>query len=386
MVIKLFIYFLFFNNNLKALFWGGERNEKGGGKKSIFTFPPSPILTKMSIIKTVLLNALPAAGKSEVRALLKAEPELCKELMIGDQVQLDDFPYVKFMRDIDDVLSKLGYPRFFFERPDLGFRSGVEWGVLALLLNEDYHDLVVRAQLTAEIQHNAARWLLQRYDRARAKLEIPSLLGDLPAKAIWSLEAAIEKDAREFAHAKYSSIPASLEGKTVFIEFSRGGAHGSKFPLPPPYGYQYTWSLLSPEILSGAAVLYIYITPEQSRAKNTARGKESTSTSSTSTEAGKYVLSLNHSVPDYVMFNEYGCDDVHYLLTKGNTPLGCVDVLHVSQQTFAVPVAIFDNREDYTTFCRGDPKDWSPENKTALRNQLKKTFADLCPRYSAIHH
>jgi len=73
---------------------------------------------------------------------------------------------------------------------------------------------------------------------------------------------------------KYENIPRILEGKTIVFEFARGGAKGSEFPLKAPYGYQYSLSLLDPEILDNAAILYIWVTPEQSYAKNIARAQE----------------------------------------------------------------------------------------------------------------
>ena len=59
------------------------------------------------VFKTVLLIALPASGKSEVRHFMaNIEPErLENEFHIGDNLQLDDFPYVHFMRSIDDEMA-----------------------------------------------------------------------------------------------------------------------------------------------------------------------------------------------------------------------------------------------------------------------------------------
>ena len=49
-----------------------------------------------NVFKVVLLQALPASGKSEVRNFMaNIEPErLKKEFHIGENLQLDDFPYV----------------------------------------------------------------------------------------------------------------------------------------------------------------------------------------------------------------------------------------------------------------------------------------------------
>ena len=59
---------------------------------------------KDNVFDVVLLFALPASGKSEVRHLLaNVDPErLSKEFHIGENVQLDDFPYVYMMRCIDE--------------------------------------------------------------------------------------------------------------------------------------------------------------------------------------------------------------------------------------------------------------------------------------------
>ena len=56
-----------------------------------------------NVFKVVLLQALPASGKSEVRNFMaNIEPErLKKEFHIGENLQLDDFPYVHMMRRID---------------------------------------------------------------------------------------------------------------------------------------------------------------------------------------------------------------------------------------------------------------------------------------------
>ena len=59
------------------------------------------------VFRVVLLQALPASGKSEVRNFMAhVEPErLRDEFHIGANLQLDDFPYVHMMRRIDNELS-----------------------------------------------------------------------------------------------------------------------------------------------------------------------------------------------------------------------------------------------------------------------------------------
>jgi len=340
-------------------------------------------LRNMSTIQTILLNAFPAGGKSEIRKLLRVETELSKQARLGDAVQLDDYPYVKAMRDIDDALRRLGMPNMFYTLPDRGFVSDYEWGTLMVLINEDYHDLVIRAK-KPEIK-SATRWLFERIDRAREAVGICARLCDLPARVFWGLEAVLEHDIREFFERKYAEIPDTLEGKTVFIEFSRGGPDHSAFPLPEPHGYQYSYGLLSDEILAGASVLYVSITAEMSRAKNIARGQETINAipGGVSAEAQKFVLSLNHTVPQWVMYNSYGCDDFDYLLKQSDRP----NTIKIERggKVFYLPVARFDNTPDYTSFCRGNPESWDPKDREAIKKELSKAFAELVEQYQIIH-
>ena len=117
-----------------------------------------------NVFKVVLLQALPASGKSEVRNFMaNIEPErLKKEFHIGENLQLDDFPYVHMMRRIDNELEAMGQARLFYpgEEP---FIDGRDWGTLCCLLNEDYHDLLNR---NVQKPDSCAQLLFDRYDRA----------------------------------------------------------------------------------------------------------------------------------------------------------------------------------------------------------------------------
>ena len=68
------------------------------------------------LFDVVLLFALPASGKSEVRHLLAnvEEEKLQKEFHFGQTLQLDDFPYVHMMRRIDMECEKIGQPRIYY--------------------------------------------------------------------------------------------------------------------------------------------------------------------------------------------------------------------------------------------------------------------------------
>ena len=98
------------------------------------------------ILDTVLLLALPASGKSEVRKYMRhLSPEDCrKEFHMGENAQLDDFPYVHLMRRIDDELAAQGKERIFFHSPDKPFRNPLDWGTLIVLLNEDHANLTAK--------------------------------------------------------------------------------------------------------------------------------------------------------------------------------------------------------------------------------------------------
>ena len=124
-----------------------------------------------NVFKVVLLQALPASGKSEVRNFMaNIEPErLKKEFHIGENLQLDDFPYVHMMRRIDNELEAMGQARLFYpgEEP---FIDGRDWGTLCCLLNEDYHDLLNR---NVQKPDSCAQLLFDRYDRSSRTARCP---------------------------------------------------------------------------------------------------------------------------------------------------------------------------------------------------------------------
>lgn len=66
---------------------------------------------------------------------------------------------------------------------------------------------------------------------------------------------------------KQDAYPDSFDGKTIIIECARGGPDGASMPLTGSDGYQYSLPMFCPEILENAAILYIWVTPEESRRK-----------------------------------------------------------------------------------------------------------------------
>lgn len=305
----------------------------------------------------VLLLALPASGKSEVRRFLaNVEPErLKKEFHIGANLQLDDFPYVHMMRRADDELAKLGQARIFFKAGDKPFQDTRDWGTLIHLLNEDYRDLMGKNVVKAD---SAADLLMRRIDAAGEKAKISPRLAKLDKAAWTTVSAALEKEARAMLDEKHAAYPASFEGKTIVIEAARGGPDGSTYPLQDPLGYQYSLRELDPEILKKAVILYVWVTPEESRRKNTARTNPN--------DPGSI---LHHGVPMEVMLNDYGCDDMDYLEKNSEVP-GTITV-KAQGKSYHLPIGRFDNRVDKTSFLRVEKKDWDPKKVADVTSGIK---------------
>src|SRR5690242_5270027 len=97
-------------------------------------------------IDVLLLLALPASGKSEVRRYLASlTPKACQgDFHLGETVQLDDYPYVHMMRRISQELRAMGEHPVFFDGDDVPMIDPRDWGTLIELLNDDYDDIVRR--------------------------------------------------------------------------------------------------------------------------------------------------------------------------------------------------------------------------------------------------
>lgn len=311
----------------------------------------------------VLLLALPASGKSEVRRYLAhLSPEECRrDFHLGATAQLDDFPYVHLMRRIDDELARRGQPRLYFHSPDRPFVDGRDWGTLIQLLNEDYADLVARRQ---HEPRSAAEHLFARFDAASLQVGLPARLAALDPTSRSAVAELLEAEARDLLASQNQGRPESLAGRTVVIELARGGKDGSTLPLAAPFGYRYSLSQLSPAILERASILYVWVTPEESRRKNHARANPD--------DPGSI---LHHGVPIEVMLHDYGCDDMSWLEEHAARP-GTVPV-EAGGRSFDLPIARFDNRVDRTSFLRQDPADWAPADVQAIHDGLQAAFARL---------
>jgi hypothetical protein len=308
---------------------------------------------------TLLLLALPASGKSEVRTFLTAVDPA--RFHMGDTVQLDDYPYVHLQLRIDDELAALGCERPYHAYKGGPFKDPHEWGGLARLVDEDYHELLSGK---AERPADAARRLFARFDKASVAAGGKPKFDALPAATRDALAQAIEEEAQQLFADKAAICPATLDGKTIVIEFARGGPADKGLPLPEGYGYAGSLPHLSPTLLSHAAILYIWVTPEESRRKNRARARPDGDGSI-----------LFHGTPEVVMHGEYGCDDMEYLL--GNARREGTIFVESGGQAFDVPTERLDNRQDKTSFLRGEPAEWPAEEVKVLSAELEKACERL---------
>jgi hypothetical protein len=322
-----------------------------------------------SLIDVLLLVALPASGKSEVRRYLASlTPEQCRdEMHLGPTVQLDDYPYVHLMRRLSQELRTRGEDGVFFDSDELPMKEPRDWGTLIELLNEDFADLVRRrraAPADGPGRSPAADWLLDRFDAARRRVGARPALGQLESGVRRDVTRALEDECAALLADKNAGIPDSLKGRTVVIEMARGGPDGTAMPLPPPLGYRYSFGMLSEDILSRASVLYVWVTPEESRRKNIER-----------TDPNDPGSILHHGVPMAVMLGDYGCDDMEWLLQHSDRP----DTVGVEAygRAWHLPVARFDNRVDKTSFVRADRAQWKESDVRALHGGLSEAFGRL---------
>ncbi len=324
-----------------------------------------------NFVDTVLLLALPASGKSEVRRYMMHvdRTKRIEQFRLADTVQLDDYPYVEFLREVDDALEELGEARRFYGSNDAGFLHGEEWGTLLHLVNEDYAVLTDPSKPSPKADPKA---LFERVDAARAKVGVAPAFAPMSNDLREKLAKKLEKKSAWVVKELFANRPDSLENKTVVIEFARGGPQGSSMPLKPPHGYGWNLSQLAPEILEKAAVLYVWVEPEESRRKNLARAVPNAENTV-----------LFHAAPESVMLNDYGCDDMAYLMETSEVPNTIT--IHAHGKSHHLPIGRFDNRVDKTTFVRDEPEAWDPKLVEELHAGLAEGLGKMWSAYKAVH-
>jgi len=319
------------------------------------------------VFDVVLLNALPASGKSEVRNMLAhIDPKrLQEEFHIGDNLQLDDFPYVNFMRLIDEQCDALDHARVYYPTNDDPFFDGRDWNTLCQLLSEDYHDLMNRKVVKPD---SYAQYMFDRLDRASLAAGLAPRVSLLPEELRKKIAEALEDEAKKMTLEKESQYPESFENKTIIIESARGGQDGASMPLTGTAGYQYYYPNFAPDLLDHAAILYIWVTPEESRRKNFARYNPDDPGSN-----------LFHGTPLPVMMYDYGCDDMEYL--RANTEVENTITVKAHDRTWHLPIGVFDNREDKTTFLREDDDKWDPTLVEEVTKAIKEATDTMWANY-----
>lgn len=312
----------------------------------------------------LLLLALPASGKSELRRYLASLDVATArdDLNLGPTVQLDDYPYVHMMRRIAAEVQAAGDAPVFFHADSEPFIDPNDWGTLTQLVNLDFVELTEPSEAPAT--GTASEWLFDRIDTARIEAGLPTVMERLGPMTRKRLSSALEIEARKVFDGR-PVAPAGGSVPTVVIEFARGGPEGSSLPLPPPYGYQHSLSHLDDEILERAAILYVWVEPQQSRHKNLERampGREGDASI------------LHHGVPEKVMRADYGTDDLMWLLAEGG---GSVIYVEKNGRHFALPTGVFDNRTDLTSFLRSPEEEWSPFQLRQLHRELVNATSGL---------
>jgi len=317
-------------------------------------------------IDTLLLLAFPASGKSELRRYLASvDPDIAaKDFGLGPTVQLDDYPYVHLMRRVSEETRQLEGSPAFFGSDRTPFLKGGDWATLIELVNEDYAALGTKPPPPSD----PTDWLLGRLSRARAVVGMEEPFTGLSDDVRAALAEALDDEIAEFAQERADTLASYVPGvSTVLIEFARGGPEGTTPPLPDPHGYAFSLRHLSPDILSRAAALYVWVTPEESRRRNEDRAKPGL-------EGDASIL--HHGVPEVVMRGDYGVDDFHWLMERGG---GQAIPVEAEGRTFTLPAAVFDNRIDHTSFLRADEADWDPRRVRELHAALTDSFAQLKP-------
>ena len=98
---------------------------------------------KSLIFPILILNARPAAGKSEIIEFLKNIPdeERFKDFHIGKIKVIDDFPFLWRWFEEDAILTKTGHPRLFTDEKGY-FKYPYLWDLLIHMINLEYEKFI----------------------------------------------------------------------------------------------------------------------------------------------------------------------------------------------------------------------------------------------------
>jgi len=102
-------------------------------------------MDKKNTFDILVLNARPAAGKSEIIDYLKKSPleDRRKRFKVGDFEEIDDFPMLWTWFEEDDILEKMGYPRLHSDKEGY-FKGQHLWHLLIRRMCFEYQKKVTR--------------------------------------------------------------------------------------------------------------------------------------------------------------------------------------------------------------------------------------------------
>jgi len=102
-------------------------------------------MEKKNTFDILVLNARPAAGKSEIIDYLKKcfLEERKRRFMVGDFEEIDDFPMLWTWFEEDDFLEKMGYPRLHSDEEGY-FKGNHLWHLLIRRMCFEYQKKVTR--------------------------------------------------------------------------------------------------------------------------------------------------------------------------------------------------------------------------------------------------
>jgi hypothetical protein len=302
-------------------------------------------------IDVLLLLALPASGKSELRRYLAhVAPEVAlRDFHLGPILQVDDYPYVHLMRRISQEQRHLGLEPSFFADDATPFLHAGDWLTLSHLIAADVDGLGF-----VERHTDTAAALIDRLGAARARAGVTAAIATNPA-----LEDRITADAAALTAGLTVADRSTLDRSTIVVEFARGGPNGALAPLPTPLGYAASLAALGGDMLERASVLWVVADPAESRRRNRERAHPGPD--------GDASI-LHHGVPEAVMLHDYGMDDLAWLAET--SPLPGTIAVDDGEVASLLPLARFDNRVDRTSFLRAEPGEWSVEAVARLHHDL----------------
>ncbi|MBP3539313.1 MAG: hypothetical protein J6J62_05670, partial [Oscillospiraceae bacterium] len=83
--------------------------------------------------------------------------------------------------------------------------------------------------------------------------------------------------------------------------------------------------------------------------------------------------------PMAVMLGDYGCDDMEYLVN--NTEVKDTVTVNAHGKTYHLPIGIFDNRVDKTSFLRAEPAEWDKAKVEEVTAAIKTATDTMYKNY-----